>query len=276
MRLHKPSLPYQLRITAGILTLLALVFFTNASRADLALDDRRRVERRVVIANLADFAGWKIVAYPYNFSGGVPQIGLATFDVIGLTPPPFMDARVYAIPPGNNVDIPKDLETEEGIKRLKAAHALDSGLMLGGGSTVANESQIRSVREVLRIKELTPESFQLERMALEYGLEGEVEERVDCPPRGACRGPAREPAVRLELTHHVSNDKNPATPAPSDTPNIEPPVPSALANAAPLKNAKPPDPPMSPLIWVAIAGLILGVGLFVLRPKKSDSDSASP
>ncbi|MGE0322842.1 MAG: hypothetical protein AB7S68_11085 [Polyangiaceae bacterium] len=272
MRLHKPSLPYQLRITAGILTLLALVFFANTSRADLALDEGRRVERRVVIANLADFAGWKIVAYPYNFSGGVPQIGLATFDVIGLTPPRFTDARVYAIPPGNDVDIPKNLETEDGIQRLKAAHALDSGLLLGGESTVDYGSQIRSVREVLRIKELTPESFQLERMALEYGLEGEVEERVDCPPRGECRGPAREPSVRLSLTHSASNDAG--KPEPDD--DVDPPaVPSALANAAPVQDPKPPEPPMSPLIWVAIAGVILGLGLFVLRPKKSDSGSAS-
>lgn len=275
MRLHKPSLPHQLRIITGILSLLALVLSTRAARADLALDDRRPVERRVVISNLADFAGWKIVAYPYNFSAGVPEIGLAPFDVIGLTPPRFTDARVYAIPPGNEVDIPRNIGNEEGLKRLKAAHALDSGLALGGDSSVDYESQIRSVREVLRIKELTPDSFQLERIALEYGLDGDVEERVDCPARGACRGPAREPGVRLALSHHVDSNGDSPTLAPSAAPQETPAIPSALANATPVKDRKPPDPPLSPLIWVAIAALILGVGLFILRPKKSDSDSAA-
>ncbi len=252
--------------------------FVQHARADLALDDRRSIERRVTIENLGDFTGWKIVAYPYNYSGGVPKLGLATFDVVGLTPPRYVDAHVWAIPPGKDVEIPEKLETEEGIKRLKAASAIDSGVGLGHGESAPQDSDIRSVREVLRIKQLTPESFELERVALEYHLEGDIEERVDCPPRGPCRGPAREPGVRLGLTrwpNPAPSSPSAATklPTPSAAPS-DPESPAALASATPTPAPPAVNKPMNPLIWVALAALILGLGLFVLRKKDSDSDSA--
>lgn len=273
MPLHKQRRNRFVRLPLALLTCLLVVLSAGSARADLALEDRRRIERRVTIENQADYAGWKLFAYPYNFSGGVPRIGLATFDPIGLTPPRFVDAHVFALPPGKNVEIPEKLDDEAGLDLLKKAGALDSGVVLGAGESVSHDSEIKSVREVLRIKELTPDAFKLERVALEYRLDGDVEERVDCPAVGPCRGPAREPNVRLNLTRRP-NDKAAATQATSQAPSATPPDPEnteALPESKPVK-VPDPDPPMSPLIWFALAAVVLGVGLFALRGRKSDVD----
>ncbi|MEZ4231699.1 MAG: hypothetical protein R3B89_21165 [Polyangiaceae bacterium] len=269
MRLHEQRSLHRTgssrRAALAALVCFAVWLCVGSARADLVLEGRRPIERRVTIENLDDFAGWKIVAFPYNFSRGVPRLGLATFDVIGLTPPRHVDAHVYAIPPGISVQIPESTATDAGLAQLQQAHALDSGLVLGAEESVGESSEIQSVREVLRIKQLTPESFRLERVALEYRLRDDIEERVDCPPRGRCRGPEREPGVQLHLTRHVDA----AAPAEPSVAPVDP-----LASAAPTPSPTPPEAPMSPLIWVAIAALVLGVGLFALRARDSDSDSA--
>lgn len=273
MPLHEQRRNRFVSLGLPLLTCFVLALSAASARADLPQEDRRKVERRVIIENQADFAGWKIFAYPYNFSAGAPRLGLASFDPIGLTPPRFVSAHVFALPPGKNVELPEGLEDEAGLERLKKAGAVDSGVVLGPPESLPSDSKIESVREVLRIRELTPVSFKLERVALEYQLEGDVAERVECSTAGACGGPAGEPNPSLGLTRQANPtlDSPPAaSEAPSPTP-AAPESPEAQSAAKPAR-APDPEPPLSPLVWFALAAVVVGVGLFALRGRKTDLD----
>lgn len=243
------------------------------AHADLAFDNERSIRRWVQIENLSSYPDWTLVAYPYNFSGGAPQLGLARFEADGLATSRLVEPRIFALRGDVDPGITKRTSEPEALAILNSLNAVASDLTLGQSERVPSSSPVLGVIERLRIRTLTPHRLELARVALEYELADDKREVVQCDAQGSCPEPSSGPRLKLKLTQRVLRGADPdggAAPAPGATspapPDAAPPsvAPSEDAALAPDRSA-----------WIAFSVLLLLVVAFVgyrLQRRATPSD----